>query len=132
MPLTIRGLFIVTVAVQFLVALSFYPTLTWSRARRLPITVLAIVLIALTPLVIPATARFPRFFAAVIAIALMVKIYDLHRTCGPALRPTFAAYAAYLPNWLSVVWRKLHATPHPTRFENTRRLCVALIQAAAA
>jgi hypothetical protein len=68
----------------------------------------------------------------VIAVALMVKVYDLHRTCGPSVRPTLGAYIAYLPNWLSVVWRKLHATPHPTRGENTRRLCVALIQAAAA
>jgi hypothetical protein len=132
MPFTLLGLFIMVVAVQFSVALSLYPTLGWSRAQRRPLAVLVIVLLAVTPLGIPATARFPRFFATVIGIALMVKIYDLHRTCGPALRPTFGAYAAYLPNWLSVVWRKLSATPHPTRRENARRLCVTLIEAAAA
>ena len=132
MPLTILGLFVIAVAIQFSVALCFYPALAWSRAQRRPLAILAIVLIALTPLVVPATARFPRFFSTVIAIALMVKVYDLHRTCGPSLRPTLGAYIAYLPNWLSVVWRKLAATPCPTRRVNTRRLCVALIQAAAA
>jgi hypothetical protein len=132
MPITILGLFIVAVAVQFFVSLSFYPTLAWTRARRRPLALLAIALIALTPLSIPATARFPRFLSAVIAIALMVKLYDLHRTCGPSLRPTLGAYVAYLPNWLSVVWRKLAATPCPTRRESTRRLGIALLQAAAA
>jgi hypothetical protein len=132
MPVTILGLFLTAVAVQSFVALSFYPTLAWSRSRRRPLAMIAIMLIALTPLGIAATLRFPRFLSTVIAIALIVKIYDLHRTCGPGLRPTFIGYAAYLPNCLSVVWRKLPATPHPTRGENTRRLFVALIQTAAA
>src|SRR5262249_41369018 len=77
-------------------------------------------------------ARFPRLLTVVIGIALMVKLYDLHKTCGPALHPTFADYIAYLPNWLSIVWRKLPATPHPTRRENVRRLIIELIQAVAA
>ena len=97
----------------------------------MPLTLPAIVLIALTPLCIPATARFPRLLAAINAIALMIKPYDLHITCGPTLRPTFSAYLAYLPNWLSVVWRKLPATPRPPLRENARRLGIALVQAAA-
>ena len=132
MPITILGLFTMVIVIQFTVALSFYPTLAWTRTQRRPLAILVIVLIALTPLGVPATARFPRFFAAVMAVALMVKLYDLHRTCGPSLRPTFGGYAAYLPNWLSVVWRKLHATPNPPRNENARRLCVALLQTTAA
>jgi hypothetical protein len=119
MPITILGLFIIAVAVQFSVALSFYPALSWSRAQRRPLAILVIVLIALTPLSLPATARFPRFLSAVIAIALMVKLYDLHRTCGPSVRPTLGAYIAYLPNWLSCRLAKLHATPQP-RVAKTR------------
>src|ERR1051325_6215301 len=130
--LTLPVVFAIAVAVEFFVAISFYPTLAWNRVQRRPLAVLAILLIALAPLVIPATARFPRLLTSVIGIALIVKIYDLHRTCGPALQPTFSAYAVYLPNWLSVVWRKLRATPHPTQRENTRRLGVQSIRAAAA
>ena len=125
-------IFLIVVAVAYLVALAFYPTLAWTRRRRLPFTVLAITFLALTPLGLPATAKFLRLLAAVNATALMVKLYDLHRTCGPGLRPTFPAYVAYLPNFLSVVWRKLSATPQPSRRENARRLVIALLQATAA
>ena len=131
MSITLPVIFTVALVIAYLVALAFYPALAWNRRRRRPFTILAIVLIALTPLCIPATARFSRLLAAINAVALMVKLYDLHVTCSPTLRPTFSAYLAYLPNWLSVVWRKLHATPRPTPRENARRLGNALVQAAA-
>ena len=132
MPLTLTTIVLIVVAIAYLVAFAFYPTLAWTRRRRLPFTILAITFIALTPLGIPATAKLLRLLAAVNATALMVKLYDLHRTCGPGLRPTFAAYVAWLPNFLSIVWRKLAATPQPSRIENSRRLAIALLQAAAA
>ena len=132
MPVSLTTIFFLVVAIAYLAAGAFYPTLAWTRRRRLPLTVLAITFIALTPLGLPATAKFHRLLAAVNATALMVKLYDLHMTCGPGLRPTFAAYVAYLPNFLSVVWRKLSATPQPSRIENARRLAIALLQAAAA
>ena len=57
MPITLPTIFLIVVAIAYLVALAFYPTLAWTRRRRLPFTVFAITFIALTPLGLPAPPR---------------------------------------------------------------------------
>jgi hypothetical protein len=60
--------------------------------------------------------------AAVSAIALLVKLYDLHVSANRSLRPDFRTFLAFLPNWFSTVWRRLGQENQPTMRENFARL----------
>ena len=57
--------------------------------------------------------------AAVNAAAVCLKLYDI---CLRGTRPDWRRFTLFLPNWSSLVLRKLEAEPEPTRQHNLRRL----------
>lgn len=115
----------IAVVQQFLFALLFFPTLRWPGGRRTLGLIALGVPIALSPLWIPLEKPPLRMLAAMNATAILAKLYDLHMTAIRSIRPGFPAFAAFLPNWFSVVWRRLAAEPSPT----TRQNLVALFHA---
>jgi hypothetical protein len=95
-----------------------YPILAWKRPARDIALLLLGTVIAASPLWIPSTKPFGRLLATLNAVALLVKLYDFHVGDRGAKRPSFRAFLAFLPNFHSVVWRRLDAEPSPTQREN--------------
>jgi hypothetical protein len=84
------------------------------------------VFIALSPLWVPLDARLLRCLAAVNAVMLLVKLYDLHIGAGQSRRPSFSSFLAFLPSPFSCVWRRLNDELRPTVRQNFARLGQAL------
>src|SRR5436309_802951 len=104
-------------AVAFTAAVIFYPALALDRAGRRAVLVPMWTAILLTPLLIPPHRPFPRLLASVLAVALSVKLYDLHVGAERGDRPDLRTFLLFLPNLASVVLRKLDAEPRPGRIE---------------
>ncbi len=132
-PLTTTfGCFVVATATAVLPALLFFPALRLDRGKRAAVLLGLAVPIALSPLWIPPQAPPVRLLAAISATAVLVKLYDLHVGAGQSSRPGFRAFIAFLPNWFSVVWRRLAAEPTPSTRRNLIHLGHALWKCAAA
>jgi hypothetical protein len=67
-----------------------------------------------------------RFLASVCSLLIWMKTYDLHVDARQAAGPGWRQLLAFLPNWGSMVLRKLEAEPRPPRRENLIRLAIAL------
>jgi hypothetical protein len=109
---------VLAIMTGFLAALCFFPALALERRKRAVVLAALAAPIALSPLWIPLHAPFGRLLAAMSATALLVKLYDLHISASRLICPDFRAFAAFLPNWFSVVWRRLPAEPQPTARQN--------------
>src|SRR6478736_561934 len=105
------------VAVAFALAAAFYPALALGRRVRLGVLAVLLPPILLAPVLIPPGHRFARFLAAVLAVALTAKLYDLHVGACRGHHPDLRSFLAFLPNPASVVLRKLDAEPRPSRRE---------------
>src|SRR5262249_17920063 len=64
-------------------------------------------LVLLLPLLIPPGRPLLRFFAAVAAVIVVVKLYDIHLESRRASRPSFIPFASFLGNPFSLVRRRL-------------------------
>lgn len=115
----------------FAAALAFYPALALPRGRRRLLLLLVAVPILLSPLLLPPEAALLRFVVSVNAVALVVKLYDLHRDAERGPRPSFRNFAVLLPNWGSYVLRKLDGEPQPGRRQNLVHLLWGLVGLAA-
>ena len=121
-------------AVAILSACAFYPALWLSRRRRTVVLVILCCLIAATPAIIPLAARLPRALAAVTAVTLAVKLYDLHVGAAAGVRSGALGFLTFLPNIFCLVHRKLDAAPHPPPRRDLLRgflLATALVPAGA-
>jgi MBOAT, membrane-bound O-acyltransferase family len=118
-------------AVAVLSAAAFFPALALDRWKRAGVLLAVYVPILLSPLLIPARPPFVRFLASLNAVALFVKLYDLHVDAGHGRRPTWWTFVAFLPNWASIVLRKLDDEPRPTGWVNLGRFAGALVGLAA-
>jgi hypothetical protein len=111
-------------ACAFAATVVFYPALSADRwTRTMSLLVLSGVIL-LSPLLVPNDARFLRCLAAVLAVTLMLKLYDLHLGAARGHRPSFGSFLAFLPNIFCLVHRKLDAEPRRTRGQNVRRLAL--------
>ena len=124
--------FIIALASAFLAALGFFPALALERRMRAVVLTGLAAPVALSPLWIPLDAPFLRLVAAMNATALLVKLYDRHVAASQSLRPTLCAFVAFLPNWFSVVWKRLDEETRPTARQNLVRLGQNLWRAAVA
>lgn len=114
--------FIIAFTSAFLAALLFFPALKLTRGKRAVVLAGLTAPIALSPLWIPLEVPVLRLFAAMIATALLLKLYDLHAARRQTLPPNFAGFVAFLPNLFSVVWRRLETEPDPTFHQNLIQL----------
>ena len=106
-------------------ALAFFPALrATSRVRRLGLIVAAAFILA-TPWMIPPGARLLRCLAAILAVVLSIKLYDLHLGAARGVRPSLLEFLAFLPNIYSLVHRKLHAEVRPPHVLELRRAALA-------
>ena len=117
----------VAVAVALTAACAFHPALGLPGGRRLVVLTALEVVVLLTPLLVD--LRFGRFLAAILAVALAVKLFDLHLGAGKGHRPGFRDVFTYLINLTSVVQRKLVDEPRPTFRANLRRLAATTLLA---
>jgi hypothetical protein len=75
-----------------------------------------------SPLLIPPDRPFLRFFASVIALTVVIKLYDIRFDLRRGITPSLAAFASFLGHPFSLVRRCLAAEPRPSRRENLLRL----------
>ena len=107
----------------------FFPALRASERVRVVVFVLLAVLVALTPWIIPADARIARFFMAIYAAVLVLKMWDLHLGAGRSVRPRLAEFLGFLANIASLVHRRTGFERQPTPRENGIRLFRSLVEA---
>jgi hypothetical protein len=86
-------------------AFAFRLTLNWNRIGRTTAWLIPSLVVALTPCLVPDTELPKRFIAALVAVALLVKLYDLFSQPMLAQRLTLTSYASYLVNWGWLVLR---------------------------
>lgn len=112
-----------------LAALS-YPSIALHPRQRSFVLTAFIILILLTPLLVPLERPFGRFLAAIIAISSAVKLYDLHVGAKSGYRPSWRSFNAFLLNISSVVLRKLDHELRPGRRQLLARLARAFLHLA--
>jgi hypothetical protein len=115
---------LLAVSTSLVTAALFFPALRMSRPGRMVVLGLLVLVILLTPRLIP-LHRFARFLASAFAVALVVKLDDLHVGADLGHRPSLRAFLAFLPNPTSVVLRRLDDEPRPSRREDLLRLAKA-------
>lgn len=118
--------------IAFAAATCFYPTLRFGWRPRLVALVVLIGIVLSSPLVIAAHARPLRLLAAVIAVTVAVKLWDLHRGQMDGTRPGFGQFLLYLPNPFNVVWRKVSIEPRPPRRADLLRVVFGTMGSAGA
>src|SRR5262245_53876410 len=88
-------------------AIAAYPVLRWrAPARSVGLAVLMTV-VGASPLWVPATALPGRAVAALVAVAILPKLIDLHMHSSRRRRPGFRAFLAFLPNIHALVFRRI-------------------------
>src|SRR5262249_37800578 len=111
------------VAVAFVAAALFFSALALVRRKRACVLLALAPAILLSPMLIPADGRLPRFLAAILAAVLLAKLYDLHADPAPGGRP---GLVAFLASPFAVVLRRLGDERRPSRRENVAALALAL------
>ena len=125
-------MFYLAIAIALAVACLFRPALGLPRGRRLVVLAGLEVVVLLTPLLVAPDRRFGRFLVTILAIALAVKLFDLHLGADRGHRPGFRDVFTFLINLTSVVQRKLADEPRPGFVANLLRLDVMSFWAALA
>jgi D-alanyl-lipoteichoic acid acyltransferase DltB (MBOAT superfamily) len=101
--------------VAFAAALAFYPVRRPGTRSRTLIWLASSAIVAFSPCLIPSTSKPLRFAASLIAITLLVKLYDMYRERRLAQCMSLWSYLAYLANWFWLVLRR-----EPRRVSVTR------------
>jgi hypothetical protein len=94
-----------TAAAANAAALAFYPAMNWRPGLRRTAWIGCTVVVALSPGAVPVRSVW-RMAAGLVAVALLLKLYDLERAAARGLRLNFRSYLAYLPNWFWMVRRR--------------------------
>ena len=89
-------------AVALAAALAFYPARRLGGRGRTWAWLACSTVAALSPCLVPLSAKPVRFVASLTAITMLVKLYDVYRQCRLAQHMSLQSYLAYLPNgfWL--------------------------------
>ena len=91
---------------SFAAALIFRLALDLNRFGRSTAWLVSSLVVAFAPWLVPETDLPRRFVAALVSVAVLVKLYDLYRQPKLAQRLTLTSYASYLANWGWLVLRK--------------------------
>ena len=117
---------VLSLAITFGAAVGFVPALRLASGSRAAVFLAVCIPIFLAPLVVPEAAPWARFLASVCSLLIGMKLYDLHLDAGRASRLSRRTLLAFLPNWGSMVLRKLEAEPCPPQRDSWVRLVLGL------
>jgi hypothetical protein len=92
-------------AVAVAAALAYFPARRLCRPSRTLAWLGSSAVVAVSPCLIPLTAEPLRFVGSLIAITLLVKLYDVYMESRLAQRMSLESYLAYLPNGFWLVLR---------------------------
>jgi hypothetical protein len=95
------------------------------RPRRNALMVVVLAAVAAAPLWLPGSEPIYRLPATLVAVAMLVKLYDLH---VGGERPSFAQLLPYLFNVFLIVYRRRHATPRWSTEHDLRALALELVK----
>ncbi|MFC1575088.1 hypothetical protein ACFL5A_00375 [Gemmatimonadota bacterium] len=87
-------------------SLLFFPALRTPPRVRVSVFMCLAGLIALTPWIVPAEDRIARFFVALYAGVLVLKMWDLHVGVGRSVSPSWTEFLGFMANLLSLVHRR--------------------------
>jgi hypothetical protein len=118
---------LLAVLTAFAAGAASFPAFGLSRGKRAAALLTLSIPIFLSPLLIPAEARFLRVLASITAVMVAIKLYDLHVGANRGLRPDLQRFLLFLPSVFSVVLRKLDREPRPSRRENLVRLAQGIL-----
>jgi len=105
--------------------------LGWPRPGRDRWMMVALLVVAAAPLWVPRSDYAYRVPAALVAVAMLVKLYDLHVSDG--MRPPLRQFLPYLFNVFLLVYRKRDEKEgKPDREKDLRALALAMAKAALA
>lgn len=88
-------------------ALVFYFALRLERRARTVAWLVCSAVIVFSPCCVPRGARALRFLDGVVAVTLLLKVYDAYRQPARAAGMGAGRWAAYLPNWFWFVLRRV-------------------------
>jgi MBOAT membrane-bound O-acyltransferase family protein len=102
------------IVIPYLLAILCYPILARKdRLGQLALIVLCLP-IALSPCLIPTGKPLPRFLAAVVAVVIIVKLFDLRYEVRRGSGPSWSTFVAFLVNPFVHVRRCLPMEPRPS------------------
>jgi hypothetical protein len=126
----IRWPLVVLLAMDFAMAALFAVAFGLPRPwRRLAMAAITLAIL-LSPLLIVPERRFGRLLVAVFAVALCVKLHDVHVGIERGYRPGAWSFLVFLPNLAALVLRKVDREPRPSSrecFERLARLVPAFL-----
>src|SRR5262245_28428682 len=93
-------------ALAFAAALAFYPARRLGPRSRTLTWLVCSALVGFSPCLVPLTAAPLRLLASLLAITLLVKLYDVYREAQLAPDLSLVTYLAFLPNPFRLVLRK--------------------------
>jgi len=116
---------VLAAAVAIAATFGFYPAMRLGRSWRTCAWLVCSAVVALSPAIVPLDFTSLRFVASLLAITLLVKLFDMHQAAQSERLPDFSSYAGYVsdifwlvfrerPNRRSVghdVWRLLRTGP---------------------
>jgi hypothetical protein len=110
------------VVVAYGVATVTYPAILLPSRIGRGIVLAMCCAVLFSPCLVPPARPLLRFFAAVAAVMVVVKLYDLQLDGGRGSRPNLLPFASFLANPFSLVRRRLADEPRPAARENLLRL----------
>lgn len=114
------------VALQLAVAALSWPALGLAGARRVTALAGGWAVLVLAPLLIPGDAEAERVLAAIIGVALMLKVYDVNAAAAAGRRTGLREFLRFLPNLTSMSIGGLKREPRPGPRRSARDLAGAL------
>jgi hypothetical protein len=104
------------------VAAGFYPALRAPRVPRAALLALFSSVILAVPILIGRGPPLLRCVASIMAVTLVVKLFDLHVGASPGDLPGLIEFLAFLPNVFGLVHRRLDKAPRVPVRDDLRRL----------
>ncbi len=120
------------VSLALAIACASYPAFRLAAGPRLVVLALVASILLPIPWLVEPDRHFARFVVGVLAVVLVVKLYDLHLGAILGDRPDFRSVFTYLINLTSAVRRKLAEEPRPGFAADLRRFGLAILGAALA
>src|SRR3954468_23021934 len=110
------------IAAASLLGMAAFVALGLSARPRVALLVSLGLLNSATPLLVPPQQRLERWLAAIVALMVVLKLYDLERDARRGIRPSLRCFLPFLFNPFSYVLRRFDEQRPPSRREGVIQL----------